>query len=87
MRYHDVGNGCGVNFTFNVGPKVEIDTIEIRRTRGPLYWPVTPNPLPREMVIQVLTCYEAEMQQWVSWKLFTFGPMLIGTFCLIRGGE
>ena len=44
-----------------MAPKVEIDMIEIRGTRGPLYWPVTPDPLPREMVIQVLTCYAAEM--------------------------
>jgi len=26
-------------------------------------------------------------QQWISRNLFTFGPMLIGRFCLIRGGE
>jgi hypothetical protein len=29
--------------------------------RGPRYRPVTPDPLPREMVIQVLACYAAEM--------------------------
>jgi hypothetical protein len=56
-----VGNGCGVNFIFNVAPKVEIDRIEIRGTRGPGYRPVTPDPLPSEMVIQVLTCCAAEM--------------------------
>jgi hypothetical protein len=56
-----VGNRCGVNFIFNMGPKVEIDRIEIRGTRRPLYRPVMPDPLPREMVIQVLTCYAAEM--------------------------
>jgi hypothetical protein len=57
----NVGNGCGVNFIFNVAPKVEIDSSEIRGTRGPRYTPVTPDPLPREMAIQVLACFVAEM--------------------------
>jgi hypothetical protein len=43
---------------------LEIDRIEIRGTRGPHYRPVMPDPLSREMVIQVLTCYAAEM--WCS---------------------
>jgi hypothetical protein len=38
-----------------------MDRIEIRGTRGPRYRPVTPDPLPREMAIQVLACYAAEM--------------------------
>jgi hypothetical protein len=55
------GNGCGVNFIFNVAPKLEIDRSEIRGTRGPRYRPVTPDPPPREMVIHVLACCAAEM--------------------------
>jgi hypothetical protein len=57
----NVGNGCGVNFIFKVDQKVEIDRIEIQGTRGPRYRPVMPDPLSREMAIQVLTCNAAEM--------------------------
>jgi hypothetical protein len=48
-------------FIFILAPKIEIDKIEIRGTKGPRYGPVTPYPLHRKMVIQVLTCYAAEM--------------------------
>jgi hypothetical protein len=52
MRSHSsVGKRCAVNFTFNVAPKLEIDMIVIRGTRGPVHWPVTSDPLPREMVV------------------------------------
>jgi hypothetical protein len=44
-----------------VAPKVEIDRIETWGTRGLRYRPVTPDPLPREIIIQVLACYAAEM--------------------------
>jgi hypothetical protein len=44
-----------------VAPEIEVDRIEIRGTRGPRYRLVTSDPLSREMVIQVLTCYAAEM--------------------------